>query len=238
MERLGKAERQSGLGTWISSHRAAQLPTIAAELRSARLFARVNPLSGSSKAEVEGLLALGVDVLMLPMFETVGELARFVQLVAGRARVVPLLETRGAAESIEELVRLEGIEEVHIGINDLALSLGTRHRFEVLSLPLVSRVAQTVTAAGLRLGIGALGNLAPANLPVSPDLLYARYVGLGAGASLLARSFLHGVRSPEEFVTAIGTARQRIAWWQAAEPEAHELAHRRLRAAVAATAIW
>src|SRR5687768_18349093 len=45
LERLGKAERQRGLGTWISAHAEADLAALAPALTRAALFARVNPIN-------------------------------------------------------------------------------------------------------------------------------------------------------------------------------------------------
>ena len=42
-----------------------------------------------------------------------------------------LLETREAVADVEAVVRVHGLDELHIGINDLALALGLRSRFSV-----------------------------------------------------------------------------------------------------------
>jgi hypothetical protein len=47
--------------------------------------------------QVEVLLDLGTRVVMLPMFERAREVATLIELVAGRATVVPLLETCAGA---------------------------------------------------------------------------------------------------------------------------------------------
>src|SRR5262249_35073831 len=219
-ERFGKAERQRGLATWISAHRVERLATIGQTLTSAKLFARTNPLGAHTPDEVENLLAEGVEVLMLPMFETAEEVASFISLVAGRAIVVPLLETRAAAESVAELALVEGIESVHVGLHDLSLSFGPGTRFEVLSSTLLTRVSASARAAGLRLGIGALGRVTDTTLPISPDLLYARYVDLGATAALLARSFVRDLGRLERLSAEVADSRARIALWHAGSPPA------------------
>src|SRR5436309_956040 len=56
LERRGKAERQRGLGTWISPHTLGDLPAVAAALDRARLFARINPWGPGSEVEVEEVL--------------------------------------------------------------------------------------------------------------------------------------------------------------------------------------
>lgn len=238
LERLGKSERQRGLGTWISTHRIDGLEPLRRSLNQAQLFARINPFGEHTAEEVERVLAGGVTVVMLPMFESAEEVASVIAVVDRRAAVVPLLETRAAAEGVAELVALGELEEVHIGLNDLALSLGVRNRFEVLSSPLVRRVSEQVRAAGLRLGVGAVGRLGDDTVPVAPDLLYARYVELGATAALLARSFMRGLDGAPRIAAEVANSRERLAWWYAAGARSRAHAHRRLRAAVASASGW
>lgn len=70
LETTSNRERQSGLGTWISSHRLKNLPDVRGSLRNAEQLARVNPLGPTTSDEVDRLTAMGVEVLMLPMFES------------------------------------------------------------------------------------------------------------------------------------------------------------------------
>src|SRR5438874_7870784 len=124
LERLGKADRQHGLGTWISPHTERDLASVRPALERARLFVRVNPLHAGSPREVEAVLRAGAEVVMLPMAADPREVERFVDLVEGRALVVLLVERIEALRRLDELVAVAGVGEVHIGMNDLALSLG------------------------------------------------------------------------------------------------------------------
>src|SRR4051794_21300794 len=116
LERLGKAERQRGLGTWISPHTVEDAARVGGVLEHAALFARVNSLNEGSALEVEALLARGVQVLMLPMVMTAAEVSAFTELVAGRAVVVLLVEHVDALHRLDELVAVDGVDEVHIGL--------------------------------------------------------------------------------------------------------------------------
>src|SRR5687768_9392665 len=107
---------------------------------------------------------------MLPMFRSGVEVERFVGAADGRAEIVLLLETREAADRIEEIAGVEGVDEVHVGIN--ALALGMRSRFEVYDSPLVERASRVVRAAGLRFGIGGIGRVGDGSLPLPSELLY------------------------------------------------------------------
>ena len=230
LERLGKRRRQQGMGYRISEHRRERLPALRAALHDAQLFARTNPLHHGTAGEVERLLAAGVQVLMLPMFTTAGEVTRFAATVAGRARVVLLLEQAAAVEQLDEILAVDGVDELHVGLNDLALSLGEANRFRLLTDPLLERVADRAHAAGLPLGIGGLGRAGDGSLPVPSDLLYAQHARLGASCALIARSFLTG---GGELAAEVGRARERIAYWRTRERDELEAATDALRACTA-----
>lgn len=238
LERRGKRERQRGLETWISDHSVESAAVVGEALTNARLFARIDPLHEGTPDQVEVLLDLGTQVLMLPMFERAREVATLIELVAGRATVVPLLETRAAAAGIAELTQVDGLQEVHIGINDLALSLGVRNRFEVLASDVVQRVCETVRGAGFRLGIGAIGRLDDARLPIPADLLYSRYARLGASAALVARSFAPAQASSAELARQIAASRARLRWWRGRDEAAVSAADRAFCLALVSAQHW
>ncbi len=238
LERRGKRERQSGRGTWISDHTVESLVAVGEVLTRASLFARVDPWHAGTPDQVELLLALGTQVLMLPMFERADEVAKLIDLVAERAQVVPLLETRAAVAGVGELTRVDGVQEVHIGLNDLALALGVRNRFEVLTSELLERVCETIRRARLRLGIGAIGRLDDPGLPIPADLVYSRYVRLGAGAALIARSFAPGQASSAELARQLDASRARLRWWAQRDAETGIAADRALRRAIAHAQRW
>lgn len=213
-ERLRKASRQRDLGYRLSEHRLEQLPAIRAALRNAQLFVRTNPLNAGSAQEVEQLIAAGVEVLMLPMFTSPEEVQDFVCIVSGRARVVLLLEQIAAVERLGEIVTVEGVDEVHVGLNDLALSIGAANRFALLAMPLMASIAARVHAAELPLGLGGLGRIGDTSVPVPPDLLYAQHARLGSSAAIIARSFL---AQGGDLAVEVRRARERLAYWHACD---------------------
>ena len=139
------------------------------------------------------VVGAGARVLMLPMVASPEEAATFVTLVNGRARVVLLVECRDAIARLSELIAVEGVDEVHVGLNDLALSLGLANRWLVLADDLMLDVGRRVIAAGLRFGLGGLGRAGDDTLPIPSDLVYAEHARTGATAALVSRSF-HGAR--------------------------------------------
>jgi len=192
LERIGKQERQGHLSTWISDHRENDLPLIGERLKSSRLFARTNPIHDGSKEEIDRLIGMGAQVLMLPMFTTPAEAARFIELVAERAHPVLLAETAEAARQMREITRIDGVKEIHIGLNDLRLSLGLKSHFEVLVSDLMVELSDTVCSAGIRFGFGGIGRAGQNDLPIPADLVYAQYPRLNATAALVSRAFFSG----------------------------------------------
>jgi 2-keto-3-deoxy-L-rhamnonate aldolase RhmA len=189
MEQIGKDARQGHLATWISDHAENDLAAVGPALKRAALFARCNPVHPGSRAEIDRLIAANVRVIMLPYFKTVGEADTFIRLVDRRAHPVLLVETADAAAVIGDLCRIAGVEEIHIGLNDMRLSLGWPSHFHVLVSDFLVGVCDTVRAAGLRLGVGGIGRAGDNELPVPSDLVSAQLPRLGASASLVSRSF-------------------------------------------------
>lgn len=198
LERDGKAERQMGHNTFISTHHMDDVGRIRAVLKRSKLMVRVNPYQmnnpAASKAEVDAVLAQGADLLMLPMFTSALQLQAFAAMVGGRAPIVPLLETAGALESLDEWLDTPGLYEVFVGLNDLHLSLGCSFMFEPLIQGHVDRVAMACRHRGLRFGFGGIARVDEGVLP-GRDVL-AEHLRLGSQAVILSRTFN---RSNEEF---------------------------------------
>lgn len=190
LERLGKAERQAGRDTFISKHTLDDVGRVKQVLRRSRLMVRVNPLHGGTRDEVDAVLAQGADLLMLPMFTRAAELREFAGIVAGRAPIVPLLETGAALECLDDWIVTAGLQEVYVGLNDLHLSLGHRFMFEPLALGLVDRVAAAARGQGLRFGFGGIARIDEGLLP-GHDVL-AEHLRLGSGSVILSRTFRRG----------------------------------------------
>ena len=213
LERNGKALRQKGRDTFISTHHVKDVGAVKAALKQSLLMVRVNPVQmdnlEASKAEVDAVLDQGADLIMLPMFSLPQELQAFAQLVAGRVPVVPLLETSGALRSLDSWIDTPGIGEVFVGLNDLHLSLGCSFMFEPLLMGHIDRVAEAAKARGLRFGFGGIARMDEGALS-GRDVL-AEHVRLGSGAVILSRTFNRvdshdGEKTFEQAVAALRAA--------------------------------
>lgn len=230
IEHIGKQTRQAkALESRISGHQLSDLHIITRHVKHAMPFVRLNSLHEGSRDEINMAIDLGARSLMLPYFRRTADAEKFVDLVSGRAEAILLVETGAAMMRLHELTKLSGISEIMVGMNDLHWDLQLASPFEIVVSDALDCISDQVRASGLRFGLGGLANPDTSGLPLSPDLLLARYAGLRVGSSWLARSFFHPTLSPETFPAAIVKLRERISHWFNATPEALAQANQQLR---------
>jgi len=187
LERLGKLERQGHLDTHISDHDIHDVKKIKKVLTETDLLVRVNPINIKSKNEIDLVIKYGADIVMLPMFTTAEEVKKFIEYVGGRAKVSLLLETSQAFVRLDEILELEGIDEIHIGLNDLHLSLGLDFMFELMSTDIVENIANKVKNKNIILGIGGIARLGEGLLPA--EVIIKEHYRLGSEVAILSRTF-------------------------------------------------
>ena len=221
LERIGKRERQGHLNIWFTDHKDMDVQVLSQNVRRAKLFARTNPHHPELQQEIDRLLAYGARALMLPMFKTADDAARYVDMIAGRAEVILLLETVEAATGIDDIVRVEGIGEISIGLNDLSVALGAS-QVQVLISDLMVRLADAANGAGIRFGFGTVGRLGDQTLPINPDLIYAQYPRLNGVTARLSRYFLLPEPERIDISAEVAKFRARMNEWQARGPAAWE----------------
>lgn len=191
LERLGKAARQGHRDTWMSPHRAEDISRLADACPGAELLVRVNPWHDGTAAEVADALARGATHLMLPMWREAETVARFADLVAGRARLMPLAETAGAVAALPALAGT--VDEVLIGLNDLHLDRGLRFMFEPFADGSLEEASGALCAAGTPFGIGGIARVGEGRLPA--ERILGEHVRLGSEWVILSRSFHRGAAS-------------------------------------------
>ena len=193
MEYIGKADRQGGMDTVQSHHTVEDVRQLRSVVKKAQLMVRINPMhSGtaeysSSKEEIEAVIEAGADVIMLPYFKTVEEVKCFVEIVGGRAKTFPLVETPEAVAAIDEILEIPGIDEIHVGLNDLSLGLGRKFMFELLADGTIDALAEKFKAAGVPFGFGGIASLGRGILP--SEYVVREHYRLGSTATILSRSF-------------------------------------------------
>jgi len=187
LETLGKSKRQGHVDSVKSHHTIKDIAAIKPFINQAQILVRVNPINPESRQEIEEVLANGAEIIMLPMFRTAEEVQRFVGFVKGRAKVMLLLETKEAAENIESVLATPGIDEVHIGLNDLHLAYKKKFMFELFTDGTVSRISRILHEKGYTYGIGGIARIGYGLVPA--EYIIAELYRLGARGAILSRSF-------------------------------------------------
>lgn len=201
MEYIGKDARQKGLDTVKSHHTVNDVRNLRQVLQTSELLVRVNPIHeaspeyDSSEEEIDAVIDAGADIVMLPYFKTVAEVQRFLTAVGGRAKTMLLMETPEAAEAADEIVRIPGIDEIHIGINDMSLGYGMKFMFELLADGTVERLFGIIKAVGIPCGFGGIAALGKGLLP--SEYVIREHYRLGSSFAILSRSFCNTNLIPE-----------------------------------------
>lgn len=193
MEYIGKVARQGGMDTVQNHHTIDDIKKIKPVVKQSELLVRVNPIHSatdeyvSSEEEIELTIDAGADVIMLPFFKSVNEVKYFVDCVKGRIKTLILVETAEAVENIEEILKIKGIDEVHIGLNDLHLAYKQRFMFELLCDGTVEKLCRKFKKANIKYGFGGIARVGYGMLPA--EYIIAEHYRLGSTAAILSRGF-------------------------------------------------
>lgn len=193
MEVLGKAERQGSLDTVRSHHVPEDIANVRAAIGdTAEIVARINPLNPHSQTEIDASIENGADVIILPMWHTADDLCRLVRMVDSRAGIMPLLETDTAADNLSDVLKVPGIEQIHIGLNDLHLCYHQKFMFQLFADGTVDRLCVGFHNANIRYGIGGVGRPGTGMLPA--EYIIGEHYRLGSQYVILSRSFCNTVK--------------------------------------------
>ena len=191
LEYINKADRQKGRNTFITQNTVADVLPLRKVLAKSELLVRVNPINPLSKSEIDAVCDAGADLIMLPMVYDAEDVKTFVNLVNGRAKTVPMIETTQAMSRIDDILAVDGVDELYIGLNDLHIGLGLTFMFEVLSGGLVDYMAEKIKAKGIPFGFGGMGKIGEGILPA--DSILAEHYRLGSSSVILSRTFRNEV---------------------------------------------
>lgn len=188
LEVLGKEERQKNLDSVKSRHSVEDIRIISSKLTKSEMMVRVNPWNPNSEDEIEKVIQAGTQVIMLPYWKTRTEVEKFIHCVNGRCKVNLLLETKEAVDCIDSIIELSGIDEIHIGLNDLQISYNAPYMFEPYANGLLDTLATKFNRANIPFGVGGIGKFGAGFIP-SPEQLIIEQHRLGSTATILSRSF-------------------------------------------------
>lgn len=193
MEYIGKANRQGGKDSVKNHHTVEDARAIKQAVTTAEVLVRVNPIHeataeyGSSAEEIEAVVRAGADVIMLPYIQSVDEVRQFVRFVGGRAKTMLLIETLASAKAIDEILEIPGVDEIHIGLNDLSLESHKQFMFELLADGTVETLCLKCKIKGIPYGFGGIASLGNGMLP--SEYVIREHYRLGSTCAILSRSF-------------------------------------------------
>ena len=193
MEYIGKDERQARLDTVKSHHSIDDIKRVRDVVQRAEVLVRVNPIHDesfqytSSEEEIDNAIKAGADVLMLPMYKSISEVNRFVNAVNSRSKIMVLAETPDSIRIMDEVFRIQMVEEIHLGLNDLHLSLHRKFMFELLADGTVENLCKNIGRFRKKYGFGGIARIGYGLLPA--EYIIREHYRLGSTISILSRSF-------------------------------------------------
>ncbi len=187
LETLGKELRQKNFDSVKSHHTIDDIKSISPLLTKAEMMVRINPWNEGSTKEIEDVINAGAKRIMLPMWKTKEEVEKFLSAVNSRVHTTLLLETIDAKESLDEVLKLEGIDEIHIGLNDLHIQYGLRFMFELLANGTVDEICGKIKETGIPYGFGGIAKLGYGDVPA--ELVISEHYRIGSTRGILSRAF-------------------------------------------------
>ncbi len=199
MEYIGKDKRQKGRDSVCSHHSLEDVSIIRKVVDQADLLVRINPIheasdqACSSAEEIDEVIKRGADLIMLPYFHRTDEVSYFLDRVAGRVKTVLLLETAEAVRHLDEILKLGGIDEIHIGLNDLSIDYNKRFLFELLADGTLDRICHKIKKFSelkntpIRYGFGGIASPGHGQLPA--EYIIKEHYRIGSSMVILSRSF-------------------------------------------------
>jgi 2-keto-3-deoxy-L-rhamnonate aldolase RhmA len=189
LEIIGKKDRQKGRNTVISAHSIEDVKNLRKVVNCSKLLVRINHIGEWSKIEIDNVINAGADIIMLPYFKTVEEVNKFIKLVNKRVQTCLLVETMEAVESIDKILNVEGIDYIHIGLNDIHIQRGTHFMFEFLADGCIDTLAEKIKKKNIPFGLGGVAHMKSNLLPLSKDII-AEHYRVGSSGVILSRSFI------------------------------------------------
>ncbi len=187
LEYIGKESRQANRNTVISAHTINDVKNMRNAIEKSELLVRINPIGEWSKKEIEQVVDAGADIVMLPFFKTKEEVEKFISMVERKAKTCLLVETMDAVNSIDEILNVNGINYIHIGLNDIHIERKTTFMFEFLAEGYIDKLAEKIKQKNIPFGFGGMARIGHL-VPPAEHILTEHYRVDSTGV-ILARSF-------------------------------------------------
>lgn len=190
LEKIGKEARQNNMNTVKSQHKISDIKLINSVKSKSKILVRINPYGEWTKNEIAQIAKGGyVDMIMLPYFKDVNEVKSFLKITKNYSfKIALLLETMGAIRNLDKILLLDGIDYIHIGLNDIHIERKTNFMFEAFSDGLIESVVNKIKNKNIKFGIGGIACVTKDILPSAKTILTEHY-RLGSGGVILSRTF-------------------------------------------------
>ena len=198
LEILGKQKRQGHLDTVISKHKISDVAKIKKTISQGEVLVRINPLNNNSQSEIEKVIDNGADIIMLPMFTDLHEIEQAALYINNRAKFIPLIETKKAAENILKIAESSEVDEFYIGLNDLHLDYQLKFMFQLLQNGTLEKITKALKQKNFNFGFGGISRIGHGLLP-SENIL-TEHNRLGSTSAILSRSFCKMNEITDDFI--------------------------------------
>ena len=88
---------------------------------------------------------------------------------------------------MDEILAIPGIDEIHVGLNDLSIGYGLKFLFEPLANGTIDMLAEKIRREEIPFGFGGIASLGKGMLP--SEYVIMEHYRLGSGCVILSRSF-------------------------------------------------
>ena len=95
--------------------------------------------------------------------------------------------TGRCAENIDEILEVGGIDEIHIGLNDLHLGYGMTFMFELVADGTVEKLCNKIKKKNISYGFGGVARVGTGTLPA--ECILGEHYRLGSERVILSRAF-------------------------------------------------
>lgn len=191
-----KHERQRGRNTLISNHDFTDINKVKGSLSNSELIVRINPYYPGSEDEINKAVNFGADWIMLPMAKSAHEVVEVSKLIDGKVKLILLAETSSIMFHIEDLVKDQYIDRVHIGLNDLSIDTGHKFLFSNMSSSIMKSVLDYLDRVSIPCGIGGVGKF-DSGIMNSKEII-AMHAALNSDLVILSRTFFDQLDNESE----------------------------------------
>jgi len=188
IETRGKQIRQSKRNTFISDHKLEDIIPISRKIGKDKVICRVNSLYDDSKLEIEKAIEYGAGTIMVPYFKELYEINNFLSFIKGRVKVIALVETIQSFLKIEEISKIEDIDRIHIGLNDLSLDVGFKDMFEIVRSNWMEIISRKIDNK-IKFGFGGISTLRDSKCLYPVEKVLDHHKKSGSSSVILSRSF-------------------------------------------------